>query len=109
MLAKFPAGAPNGQADPLAEKIVYFGETCASLKARWRQFQRSAFEDGSDHSGGETYRRLFPNQVQDLYVAARPVRTPDSPIRRVFIRYIERKLLWEYTQRWQRPPVCNNE
>ena len=28
-------------------------------------------------------------------------------MRALYIRYIERKLIWEYTQRWAAPPLCN--
>ena len=109
VLAQFPTGAPDGQANPLAHELVYIGETCKSLKARWFQFDLSAFQGKFGHSGGATYRRLVKDQGQDLFVAAVPVSTADSPVRRTYIRHIERKLLWEYTRQRQKPPQCNSE
>lgn len=58
---------PRGPANRQAQGIIYIGETCSnSLRGRWRQFQRSAFEEKSDHSGGVTYRDVFGDTAEGV-------------------------------------------
>jgi hypothetical protein len=46
--------------DPLVQEVVYIGETCdRSLRQRWKEFHRSAFDGKKEHSGGVTYHGLF--------------------------------------------------
>jgi len=102
--------APAGRANPRAEQIVYIGETCNnSLMRRWRQFNRSAFEGKFGHSGGRTYRQVFGGQGDSLYIAAFPVEGLDEEIRSLFIRYVERKLIWEFARKWSAAPRCNRK
>ncbi len=111
LLAHFDI-VPIGPADPQAEQIIYVGETCDnSLRGRWGQFNRSAFEGKFGHSGGSTYRQTFGDQSNNLYVAAFPVKEFDDEIRPLFIRYIERKLIWEFVQKRDkaRAPTCNRK
>ena len=109
LLAHFYA-APAGRANPQAKEIIYIGETCNnSLTGRWRQFHRSAFEGKYGHSGGTTYRQVFSGQGDNLYVAAFPVKELDEEIRSFFIRYVERKLIWEFAQKWGAAPKCNRK
>jgi len=109
ILAHFDV-ASAGRASPQAEQIVYIGETCNnSLRGRWRQFNRSAFEGKSGHSGGRTYRQVFGGQGDNLYVTAFPVEGLDEEIRSLFIRYVERKLIWEFAQKWGTAPKCNRK
>lgn len=101
---------PLGPVDPQDRGIVYIGETCDSLKRRWRFFDRAAFENGENHSGGLTHRKKFGDRQDDLYVTAFPVKDiAQKEIRNAFILYVERKLLWEYVQRWDGLPMCNKE
>jgi hypothetical protein len=79
------------------------------LRKRWRQFNRAAFDELFGHSGGITYRRLFNDQGTALYVAAFPVVNVGEPHRSNFIRYAERKLLWQFVQRWNVAPQCNSK
>ena len=101
---------PIGRADPQARQIIYIGETCNnSLVGRWRQFERSAFQGKYGHSGGKTYRQEFGDQGQTLYVSALSVEKLDEPMRSLFIRYVERRVIWEYACRWGMPPKCNRK
>lgn len=109
LLAHFD-NAPDGSADPQDKQIIYFGETCNnSLKGRLQQFHRSAFEGKEQHSGGITYREKFGGKGDNLYVAAFPEKILDKEIRSFFIRYIERKLIWEYTHKYNERSKCNRK
>ena len=108
LLAHFRS-APRGRANPLAKEIVYIGETCSTLCRRWYQFDRSAFRLKDGHSGGWTYREHYPRRRHHLYVAAFTVHGVDTAVQPYFIRYIERKLLWDYIRKWGKPPKCNRK
>jgi len=118
LLAHFDC-VPAGPTYPKDKNIIYNGETCNTLKNRWRQFHRSAFEDKQGHSGGITYREHQRSKGKILYVAAFPVSEivyaslfPENDIektRHLFIRFIERKLLWEYALEHGEAPECNRK
>jgi len=109
ILARFEH-PPSGTACPLTEEIIYFGETCSqTLSARWNQFNRSAFQGKFAHSGGWTYREEFGDDGHTLYVAAWPVDGLPKELQPHFIRVVERKLIWEYILKWERPPTCNRK
>lgn len=109
LLARFDM-APPGGASPEQREIIYIGETCRnSLRGRWRQFHRSAFERKSDHSGGVTYHKAFGDHGELLHVAAFPVGDLDDEVRPLFIRYVERKLLLNFALRWGTSPKCNRK
>jgi hypothetical protein len=42
-------------------------------------------------------------------VAALPVKDVEETIRPFFIRYVERKLIWEYANRQRALPKCNRK
>lgn len=111
LLARFarPNSVPRGNANPLTEKIVYIGETCSYLRGRWHAFGYSAFQGKSGHSGGHNYNATFGDQGESLYVAAFPVTIIDENVSSAFIRYVERKLIWDYTERWGSLPACNKK
>jgi hypothetical protein len=109
ILAKFKE-TPKGNADPKDKHVVYVGETCDnSLKGRWYQFNRSAFQSKDGHSGGWTYNERFKDKGDDLFVAALPV--PDLPenLRHLFIRYVERKLILEFALEYGSQPQLNRK
>lgn len=106
MLAKFIA-VPLGNADPLDANIIYFGETCRSLRGRWDQFDRAAFQSKRGHSGGRNYQRFYGDVGQHLYIAAMPVTIPDKILRSSFIRFVERKLILDFAIKYGRRPRCN--
>lgn len=109
MLAHFDE-VPADAAKPCDQHIVYIGETCGSmLRKRWRQFNRAAFDGLFGHSGGITYRRVFNDQGTALYVAAFPIINVGEPHHSNFIQYAERKLLWQFVQRWNVAPQCNSK
>lgn len=106
MLAKFMT-VPSGSANPLNNNIIYFGETCRSLKGRWDQFDRSAFQSKSGHSGGINYRRIYGDIGQHLYLAGMPVTITDKTLRSCFIRFVERKLILDFVIKHDARPKCN--
>jgi hypothetical protein len=105
--------APAENADPLTQEVIYVGETCdRTLRWRWRQFHRCAFESKErGHSGGVTYSRLFGGKgIERLHVACFPVGDLlDDELRPLFIRYVERKLLLDYAVKWGTAPRCNRK
>jgi hypothetical protein len=106
LLGRF-AAAPR-QVDPQAAEVVYIGEVHDnSLLSRWQQFHRAAFEGKPGHAGGLAYGGLIADDGADLYVAAFVPEGLTRAMRALYIRYVERKLVWEYASRWGAPPLCN--
>jgi hypothetical protein len=102
--------APYGAADPLCAEVIYIGETCDNtLLGRWRQFNRAAFESKFGHSGGKTYSGMREVLSGRLFVAALPVSSGNEHLDPLFIRYAERKLIWEFANRWGHAPRCNRK
>lgn len=111
VLGLFPGGPPR-RVDLLDDRIVYVGETCGqTLQKRWWQFDRSAFQEKPGHSGGWTYRDSIGATSRGLHVSALPVSFEEQPLHhaQAYIRYIERKLIWEFVQRHHRMPTCNSK
>ena len=106
LLAKF-TNPPTGRADPKDKDIIYIGETCGSLAGRWRQFGRSAKGGVKGHTGGQSYFEKFKGELTQLYVAAFPVNEFEGDNREKFIRYVERKLIWEFVKEHGKAPVLN--
>jgi len=48
--------------------------------------------------------KMFDDNGDKLFVAAFPVRELKDPVRSLFIRYVERKLILEYALRGVSPP-----
>ncbi|MFC1580079.1 hypothetical protein ACFL4N_04135 [Thermodesulfobacteriota bacterium] len=99
----------SGPAKPLTSRVVYIGETCKqTLKRRLNQFENSGFSGKPGHSGGRTYWKKFKGKTSaQLFVAVLPVKLINVDIRPYFIRYVERKLIWEYARKYNSPPLCN--
>jgi hypothetical protein len=109
VLAHF-ATPPPGNANPQTREIIYIGETCArTLKERWNGFHRAAFGKGKNHSGGKKYQEKCGGNGNDLFVAAFPVVELNEELRPLFIRYVERKLIWKYSREHLAPPECNRK
>lgn len=107
LLALFDEPPPR-QVDPLLEDIIYVGETTeGSLLGRWQQFNRAAFEGKPGHSGGLIYHETFGDTGENLYVAAFIPEGLSREMRSLYIRYIERKLVWEWARYQEGPPICN--
>jgi hypothetical protein len=102
---------PSGNADPQVKEIIYIGETCErTLQIRWREFDRAAFQNRDTHAGGITYREIFGDKGDTLFVAKFPLGAPSEefrPFLPLLIRYVERKLLLEYALKWGGAPRCN--
>jgi len=109
ILAKFK-NVPQGPGNPLDKKVIYVGETCnQSLRSRWYQFDRSAFQSKDGHSGGWNYNEEFGDKGQDLFVAAMPVTDVPEKLRHLFIRYVERKLILDYAVEHESQPILNRK
>ena len=107
MLAQWEEGPP-GQVDPISQQIVYIGEMSDnSLMGRWQQFNRAAFEGKPGHTGGVAYRDAFGDEGETLFVAAFVPEGLSRELRGLYIKYVERKLLWEWARTHDGPPACN--
>src|SRR5258708_21233941 len=109
LLAQFDQ-PPLDPVEHTAQEVVYIGETCnRKLTQRWYEFGRSAFEAKYGHSAGWPYCDKCYDQGEQLYVSAFPVQDLSGEAASHFIRYVERKLLWEFVCRWGHAPVCNRK
>lgn len=109
ILARFKK-LPSNKADIKDKNIVYIGETCNnSLNGRLRQFNLSAFRSKSGHSGGQAYCRQFKDKGENLFVAAFPVTDLPKTLRDLFIRYVERKLIFEFALEYGSQPQLNHK
>lgn len=111
LLARFKNNIPQGEATPLSNEIIYIGETCRSLKQRWKEFDNSAFHEKAGHSGGWSYAREYNNLGEDLYVSACPITHKFDNIaqKNNYIRYIERKLIWELSKKYPNKELLNKK
>jgi hypothetical protein len=66
-------------------------------------------EERASISSGETHRAVLNDNGDNLYVAAPPVNKLGNQLRPLFIRYVERKLIWEYALEWGVAPKCNRK
>ncbi len=104
-----------GRLDRLDKKIVYVGETVSqNLQKRLHQLNR-ALKGNSGHSGGTSLRKLKIPASQ-LYFSIRSFTLSISGDRKKaeagrssLIRYLERKLLFEYVRSNGRYPKCNRK
>ena len=101
-------------AKPDSPNVVYIGETTGqSLRTRINQFSRSAFQRKNGHSGGWTYSDKFLNGIavietpSNLYVSVMPVQL-SSIESKAYIKYVERRAIWEYVKANGVYPVCNS-
>jgi len=101
ILAKFKK-APKGNANTADKNIIYIGETCSALNKRLQAFNRCAFKKG--HSGGVSYKKLFKDKSDDLYVSAFPIELPNN-LNNLFIRHTERKLIFSNSRSTFKQPT----
>lgn len=101
--------------NPTAKEVVYVGESCdQSIGARLYQFGRSAFQKKNGHSAGWTFNDEFlggktiKSAPQWLHVAILPIER-EEPSKSAWIRYMERKLIWEFVERRGEMPRCNHK
>lgn len=100
--------SPNEDVLVTDERIIYIGQTCASLQQRWRQFQRAASGAEGGHSGGESFReRCNGRSLAELYLA--PWAPPMNPgaLRDAYIKFVERQLILDWVIEHDRLPRCN--
>lgn len=116
LIARFPGcQPPAGAASPLDARIVYIGETCSqTLRTRMKQFDRSALQNAYGHSGGRTYygeftsKPDFADEPDCLHVAALAI-ARERAHAAAFIRYVERRLIWEWLVQNERRLICNRK
>jgi hypothetical protein len=109
LLARFP-GDPPVAVDPASSNVIYVGESCDQcISKRLYDFHRSAFLSKPGHSAGWTYAETFGDDGAFLFVSAFPVVLEEEAARSAFIRFAERKLLWEQVRLWGRLPSCNGK
>ena len=106
LLGRFLGGAPH-KVNKLDKNIIYIGETTSTLGKRWAQFHRSAFLGRKGHSGGCTYRKRYKNEGDNLYVTASFDNGKGERKGSLYIKYLERKLIWEYAKKYGKAPECN--
>ena len=110
LLAHFLHGAPTGPASSLDPNIVYIGETHGqTLLVRWRQFARSAETGRTGHAGGRTYHGLFGQIQPELHVACYSPKHVAGRCRSFFIRFIEAKLVWNFSRKHEPDQLCNRD
>jgi hypothetical protein len=100
---------PDEKVSTIDKRIVYIGQTCASLRQRWRQFQRAASGSEGEHSGGISFRkRCKGRSLEDLCVApwAAPPMAPDV-LRDAYIKFVERRLILDWVIKHRELPRCN--
>jgi len=102
---------PKLIANHLNNNVIYIGETCAQqLRKRLNDFHRCAIGKADTHSGGVSYWKQFGvSAINHLYVAIFPVANISSSLKPLFIRYVERKLLFEYAIEWGKAPLLNKK
>lgn len=92
---------------------VYIGRTwgAGGMRDRVRAFHRSATTGVKGHAGGVTFNRVYGAEVDKLHVRVhRPIAiNPAEEILRPYIEYAERRLIWEYVERYGELPACNSE
>ena len=111
VLAQFEE-APPTIVDPIDSQVIYIGETCSqTLLSRWYQFKRSAFARSRGHSGGCNFSVRFMNDEKGdapewLFVSSYAPKI-EEPRCSAYIRYLERKLMWDFVDKHGRLPICN--
>lgn len=93
------------------DSIIYIGETTSqTLGDRLRQFNTSAFNVKPGHSGGNTFRETMSHDTiaSMLWVSACPVDMGEV-YTSTYIKYLERRLIWEYVCTYGCLPPCNSQ
>ncbi|MBI5038674.1 MAG: hypothetical protein HZC13_02745 [Nitrospirae bacterium] len=130
LLAHFD-NVPEGSADPQSVETIYIGETTkGSFSKRWRGRKKLI-----DISKDNLHVAIFPvsnmelkkeveNAVDEFLKQRCKKSGKDTTIRKVliknelkerdiltqtFIKYVERKLIWEYVKLWGKRPALNKE
>jgi len=105
---------PSGKANPKSEEIIYVGETTKqTLAKRLNQFCRSALKRTREHSGGSTYSKEFLNSRSrdrhwaKLHIALLAVDKEGMEGSALFIKVVERIIIWEYYKKYKQSPKCN--
>ena len=103
---------PDGIANPLAQEILYIGETHGdkqNIHSRLNTFFRAAQigEGKVSHSGGNRFNRKLNGDLNNIYVAGFAPSIDHKEHVTPFICYAERKLIWEYVLKWGSLPRCN--
>ena len=101
---------PKGVANPRSRRVIYIGESCASLRQRLGQFGRDVFKNRDEHSGAKTYKKKFKTRKRHLLCVAvlsvKKGRRKDD-LCHSYIKFTEAKLLYEFVKTHGEKPECN--
>ena len=109
LIARNPAMPADYRANN--ESIIYIGETTdQSLGKRIRQFSGSAFDGRPGHSGGNTFHTIHEGETPEsmLWVSVCPVELGEVHTS-AYIKYLERRLIWEYVCTYSELSLCNSK
>jgi len=108
LIGRFDDNVP-GSIDPIDPAILYIGETTGqTIGTRLHQFNRSAFTGRQAHSGGWTFHTAHALADPPPWLFVTTVNLDTSELLAgVFIKYVERLLLWNYASAHGRLPACN--
>ncbi len=133
LLAHFET-VPEGPADPQSIEIIYIGETTkGSISKRWREGRKKLLDISKDNlyvaaflvnnielkekvenDVDEFFKqrqkngRRNPTIVDRKHLVKEELKKRDM-LTQTFIKYVERKLIWEYVRRWGKRPDYNKE
>ena len=94
-----------------ADNLIYIGLTVQAdgLRARLKQFHRSATTGQPGHAGGVTFNGKFGSDVADLLFAVHIPHAinPQANVMGAYTQYAERFLIWQHVARHGSLPACN--
>lgn len=93
----------------LDKDIIYIGETCQTLRNRLKQFGRSAKTGEPGHSGGVRYYEKYKDNCKNIYVLILPIKILERYLKRSYIKFMERRLIFEYCKKYNRLPKLNKD
>ena len=103
------SGDPAEKAPHLTPDTIYIGETCSqTVAARLSQFESSALRNVRAHSGGTTFAN---SKIEgEFYFSYFCPAITAEPMLAAYIRYVERALIFGYTERFSNQlPKCNSK
>lgn len=108
-----------GDSEISNKAIIYIGETTSQkLIRRINQFAVSAFNEKAGHSGGNTFRNKYMKVIDGervhtvpqhhIWISVCPI-APNNSYTSTYIKYLERKLLWDFSLTHGKLPELNKK
>ena len=112
LLARFTSHPPR-VASHLQREVIYIGQTLRTMSIRLREFDRSAFKKLNGHSGGWNFSEIFMHSKKGLcpkwlHVSFMELGNSTDE-ETTYVKYLERKMIWEYARKWKQTPQCNKK